>query len=100
MNVEVNNLSTISNVLVSIIQHVSLDNSGECGHLIVKVTRVPGDTTDEAFARGSDGIIVNLGCFGEQSHACLVWYVNSITPQEGVLRGRVTLIKVVASEVC
>lgn len=67
MNVEVNNLSTISNVVVHIIQHVSLDNGGECGHLTLS-TRMPDHTTDEAFATRGHRIVINLCSGGVESH--------------------------------
>ena len=67
MNVEVGHLSTISNVLVSIIHHLGLDNGGECTHLIVS-TRMPGHATDVTLASRSDGIVVNLGGGGEELH--------------------------------
>ena len=99
MNVEVNNLSTVGNQVVNRVDSISLNNGGECGHLALS-TRMPDHTLDEAFASRSDGIVVNLGGGSEKSHGCLVWYVNIITPQEGVLRGHVTLYRVDASEVC
>ena len=69
MNVEVCNLSTVGNVLVSIVDHLRLNDGGEGAHLIVS-TRMPGHAAHVAGARRGDGVVVNLSGGGEELHWC------------------------------
>ena len=69
--VEVTDSSTVGDVLVNVIQCVSLDTSGERDHtLIFRRLGVPDHTLDETLAT-SDRIEVDLGGRGVESHGCL-----------------------------
>lgn len=67
MNVEVSHLSTVGDEVVDIIHHISLDNSGERGHLTVS-TRVPDHSLDESLGCGGAGVEVDLSGAGEELH--------------------------------
>ena len=70
-SVVINHLSTISNVLVHVIDCISLDTGGERSHLLRDLfSGVPDHTLDETLAT-SDRIEVDLCGGGEESHGCL-----------------------------
>ena len=59
VNVEISHLSTIGDQVVDRVDSISLDNSGERGHLALS-TRVPDHTLDEPLSRGGAGVEINL----------------------------------------
>ena len=64
--VEVNNLSTVSNILTNIVESVSLNTGSERSHLSL-LTLVPDDTLDKTLA-SADGIEINGGSGGLKAH--------------------------------
>mgnify|MGYP004048690629 FL=1 len=59
VNVEISHLSTIGDQVVDRVDSISLDNSGERGHLTLS-TRMPDHTLDEPLSRGGAGVEINL----------------------------------------
>ena len=68
MSVEVSYSCTVGNQVVNRIQSIGPDNSRERSHLALS-TRMPDDTLDETLA-SADGIEVDLGGGGVESHGC------------------------------
>ena len=93
MNVEVSNLSTVSNQVADGVQSISLDNSGEGDHLTLS-TRMPDHTLDKTLSRGSAGVEVNLsGGVGQLHRVCCVDEL-SIGQSGGRVRAEWTLLEV------
>ena len=68
-SVEVTNSGTVSDVTFNVILHADAIAGGERSHLRLLITRMPDDTLDETLA-SADGIEVDLGGGGVESHGC------------------------------
>ena len=67
MEIEICHLSTVGDQVVDRVDSISLDNSGERGHLALS-TRVPDHTLNEPLSRRSAGIEVNLSGRVDELH--------------------------------
>jgi len=65
--VEVNNLSTVSNILTNVVESVRLNTGGERSHLREFFSGVPDDTLNETLT-SADGEEVDLKSRGLKSH--------------------------------
>ena len=68
VEVEVTNSSTVGDVTLNVIPHADTIAGGERSHLALS-TRMPDDTLDETLA-SADGVEVDLGGGGVESHGC------------------------------
>ena len=68
VEVEVTNSSTVGDVTLNIIPHADTIAGREGSHLALS-TRMPDDTLDETLA-SADGVEVDLGSSGVESHGC------------------------------
>ncbi len=68
IEVEVTYCSTVSNILIDVVQCVSLDTSGERDHtLIIFCLRMPDDTLNETLA-SANRIVIDLGGRSKELH--------------------------------
>ena len=67
MEVEICHLRTVGDQVVDRVDSISLDNSGERGHLALS-TRMPDHTLDKTLGRGGAGVEINLGGRVDELH--------------------------------